>query len=66
MPKKLKIKLYMTVIRPILLYGPECWTVKKKEEHILEKTAMRMFRRIKGVTLRDKVECGHQKGARSE
>ena len=27
---------------------------------------MRMLRRIKGVTLRDKVDCGHQKGARSE
>ena len=38
MPRKLKIKLYMTVIRPVLLYGAECWTVRKKEEHILEKT----------------------------
>ena len=24
MPRKLKVKLYMTVIRPILLYGAEC------------------------------------------
>ena len=55
MPRKLKIKLYMTVIRPVLLYGAECWTVKKKEEQILEKIEMRMLRRIKGVTLRDKV-----------
>ena len=54
MPRKLKIKLYMTVIRPVLLYGAECWTVRKKEEEILEKTEMRMFRRIRGVTLRDK------------
>ena len=23
-PRKLKIKLYMTVIRPVLLYGAEC------------------------------------------
>ena len=64
--KKLKIKLYMTVIRPVLLYGAECWAVRKKEEQILKKTEMRMLRRIKGVTLRDKVECGHQKGARSD
>ena len=56
MPRKLKIKLYMTVIRPVLLYGAECWTVGKKEEQILEKTEMRMLRRIKGVTLRDKVK----------
>ena len=56
MPRKLKIKLYMTVIRPVLLYGEESWTVRKKEEQILEKTEMRMLRRIKGVTLRDRVK----------
>ena len=49
MPRKLKNKLYMTVIRPVLLYGAECWTVRKKEEQILEKGEMRMLRRIKGV-----------------
>ena len=32
MPRKLKTKLYTTVIRPLLLYGAECWTVKKKKE----------------------------------
>ena len=56
MPRKLKIKLYMTVIRPVLLYGAECWTVRKKEEQILEKTEKMMLRRIKGVTLKDKVK----------
>ena len=45
----LKIKLYMTVITPVLRYGVVCWTVRKKEEQILEKTEMRMLRRIKGV-----------------
>ena len=56
MPSKLKIKLYVTVIRPVLLYGAECWTVRKNEEQILEKTEMRMLRRIKRVTLRDRVK----------
>ena len=46
----------MTVIRPVLLYGAECWTVRKKEEQILEKTEMKTLRRIKGVTLKDKVK----------
>ena len=54
MPRKLKIKLYLTVIRPVLLYGAECWTVRK-EEKILEKTEMRILRKIKGVTLRDRI-----------
>ena len=44
----------MTVIRPVLLYGAKCWTVRKKEEQIFEKTEMKMLRIIKGVTLRDK------------
>ena len=46
----------VSVIRPVILYGAECWTVRKKEEQILEKTQMRMLRRIKGVTLRDRVK----------
>ena len=56
MPRKFKIKLYMTGIRQVFLYGAECWTVRKKEEQILDKTEMRMLRRIKGVTMRDKVK----------
>ena len=38
------------------MYGAEYWTVRKKEEQILEKTEMRMLRRIKGVTQRDNVK----------
>ena len=34
----LKMKLYMTVIRPVLLYGADCWTFRKKEEQIFKKT----------------------------
>ena len=55
MPRKLKIKLYMTVIRPVMLYGAECWTVTGKEEQILETTEMRMLRRIVDVTRRDQI-----------
>ena len=47
-PTKLKTKLYTTVVRPVILYGAECWTIGVKEENILEKTEMRMLRRIKG------------------
>ena len=52
----MELFVYMTVIRPVLLYGAECRTVGKKEGQILEKTEMKMLRRIKGVTLRDKVK----------
>ena len=54
MPRKLKVKIYKTIIRPVLLYGAEVWTLRRKEERLLETTEMRMLRRIKGVTLRDR------------
>ena len=54
-PTKLKTKLYTTGVRPVILYGAECWTTGVKEENILEKTEMRMLRRIKGVTVKDKM-----------
>ena len=53
MPRNIKIMLYMTVIRPVLLYAAECWTVEKKKEQILDNTEMRRF---KSVSLRDKVK----------
>ena len=54
MPRRLKVKVYTKVIRPVLLYGAEVWVTRKKEEHLLETTEMRMLRRIKGVTLKDR------------
>ena len=56
LPTKLKTKLYTTVVRPVILYGGECWTTGMKEENILEKAEMRMLRRIKGVTVKDKMK----------
>ena len=66
MPRKLKVKLYMTVIRPILLLGAECWTVRKKEEQILKKTDEDVEKNKKSNIERQSKECGHQKGARCE
>ena len=55
-PTKLKTKLYTTVVRPVILYGAECWTTGVKEENILEKTEMRMLRKIKGARVKDKMK----------
>jgi len=55
MPRKLKVKIYETVVRPVMVYGGELWTLRKKEERLLETTEMRMLRRIRGVSLRDRM-----------
>ena len=55
-PTNLKTKLYTTEVRPVILYGAECWTTGVKEENILEKTEMKMLRRIKRLTMKDKMK----------
>ena len=36
-----------------MTYGAECWTMKKKDEMLMNKTEMRMLRWIQGVSLRE-------------
>ena len=52
-PVKLKHKIYKTVIRPNMTYGVECWTMKKKDAMLMNKTEMRMLRWIQCVSLRE-------------
>ena len=54
MPRKLKVKTYKTFKQPVLLYGAELWTLRKKEERMLATTEMKILRRIMGVTLLDR------------
>ncbi|VVC36480.1 Reverse transcriptase domain [Cinara cedri] len=45
---KLKIQLYMTLIRPVVLYGSETWTLRKVEEKRLAVFERKILRRIYG------------------
>jgi hypothetical protein len=47
-PKNLKIKIYKTVILPVVLYGCETWSLTLREEHRLRVSVNRMLRRIFG------------------
>jgi hypothetical protein len=43
-PLRLKSKIYRTVVRPVALFGTECWPTTKKHEQALHAMEMRMLR----------------------
>jgi len=58
LPKNLKIKIYRTIILPIVLYGCKTWSMTLREEHRLRVFENRVLRRVFGPK-RDEVtgEC---------
>jgi hypothetical protein len=50
MSKNLKIKIYKTVILPVVLYGCETWSLTLKEEQRLRDFENRVLRKIFGPT----------------
>src|SRR6218665_2377001 len=42
MPIKIKGKVYKSMIRRVMMYGAEAWTLTRKEEELLERAEMRM------------------------
>jgi hypothetical protein len=63
MPIKLKGKIYNTVIKPVLLYGSECWTRMKTHTQKMSVTETRMLRWAGGVTLLDRLQNKHLLGS---
>ena len=53
---KLKSKLYKTVVRPAMVYGSECWALRKQEEQRLHTTEMKMLRWSQGRTRKDRIK----------
>ena len=54
-PIKLKDMVYKTVIMPTIIYGAECWAVRKKDENRLHVAEMKMIRWIRGEARKDHV-----------
>ena len=52
---RVKGKVYMTVVRPAMMYGAETWAVKKAQEKKLDVVEMRILRWISGVTKQDRI-----------
>ena len=51
--KKTRIKLYNTLALPVLLYGNETWTIKKRDCRRITAAEMKCMRRIAGYTWTD-------------
>jgi hypothetical protein len=46
--KNLKIRMYMTLLRPIAMYGSETWELRKAEEQRLGVFERKVLRKIYG------------------
>jgi hypothetical protein len=57
-----KIKIYKTIILPVVLYGYETWSLTLQEEHRLRMFVNRVLRRIFELK-RDEVMGGLEKTA---
>ena len=54
-PKGVKTVIYTTILRPILTYGHESWTLTSKTRSQIQAAEMKVLRLIKGVTRLDKL-----------
>jgi hypothetical protein len=52
--RNVKVKIYKTIILPVVLYGCETWSFTLREEHRLRVFENRVLRRIFGLK-RDEV-----------
>ena len=48
--------VYQVLIMPVLLYGAECWTMRKKDERRFLTMEMSCLRRMLGVTRLDRIK----------
>ncbi len=55
LPIHLKAKIYKTVVRPVALYGAECWPASTKHQQALHSMEMRMLRWALWLTRLDRV-----------
>jgi hypothetical protein len=58
--ENIKIRIYKTIILPVVLYGCETWSLTIREEHRLKVLEKRVLRRMFGPK-RDEVAGGWRK-----
>src|SRR5215469_6663558 len=50
--------IYKTILRPIFLYGSECWTLNTAQKSKMKEAEIRVLRVIRGVSRRDRLRSG--------
>lgn len=53
--QKTKLTVYKSIVKPILSFGCESWTLTKQQESKIQAVEMKYLRGIKGVTKKDKI-----------
>src|ERR1044072_2520170 len=52
--RRVKMVMYTSILRPILMYGHEAWALNTRAKSKLEACEMHVLRLIRGVTRRDR------------
>ena len=55
LPIKLEDRIYKTIVKPAMIYGSECWAIKKNDTQKLHTTEMRMLRWVEAKSRRTTV-----------
>ena len=61
-PRKCKVIIYKTILKPILTYAAECWTLTTKTKSKVQGAEIIVLRIIRGVTRRDKMRNDRIRG----
>ena len=54
-PRQIKTSIYTTILKPILTFGAECWSLSMKTSSRLQAGEMKVLRTIRGVTRMDRL-----------
>ena len=58
-PKECKITIYTAILKPVLIYGSEVWSLTSKTEARIQAAEMRALRVIRGVNKKDRIRNSH-------
>jgi hypothetical protein len=54
-PRRCKVIIYSSILKPVLMYGFQSWSLTTKTKSKLQAAEMRVLRVIEGVTRRDRI-----------